>query len=46
MKREDLEALRLLRAFSKLSDPEKRQAVLKFVEAMLPSEKPQQEPRE
>ncbi|MBR0801129.1 hypothetical protein JQ615_37810 [Bradyrhizobium jicamae] len=45
VKREDLEALRLLRAFSKLTDPDKRRAALEFVEAMLPAEKPQGRPR-
>jgi hypothetical protein len=36
----ELETLRLIRAFSKIKDPDKRKLVLQFVEAAVPADDP------
>ncbi|MBR0874418.1 hypothetical protein JQ633_28965 [Bradyrhizobium tropiciagri] len=37
---EELETLRLIRAFSRIKDPDKRKLVLQFVEAAMPTDDP------
>jgi hypothetical protein len=45
--REDFETLRLLRAFGKIQDPQKRREILELVENLIaaPNDAPDDEPR-
>jgi hypothetical protein len=43
-KREDIETLRLLRAFTKIADPERRREIVALVESMAKSDNEQPKP--
>lgn len=44
--REDLQALRLLRAFTKIGDPDVRRQIVDFVEAKVPSDRTESDPKD
>lgn len=45
MASEELQLLRLVRAFAKIKDPQQRRAVVEFAEALINDETPREKPR-